>query len=86
MWFSVKRARIDEIVTLLRAAHFTCRHPALSLEVHIALTLRKVCDLTTEEIPWAFLTAPSTLARRIVHAKAKICDARIPFNVSYRMN
>jgi RNA polymerase sigma-70 factor (ECF subfamily) len=60
---------------------FTCCHPALAPEAQVALTLREVCGLTTEEIASAFLTAPPTLAQRIVRAKAKIRDARIPYRV-----
>ncbi len=60
---------------------FTCCHPALTPDAQIALTLREVCDLTTEEIARAFLTAPATVAQRIVRAKAKIRDAVIPYQV-----
>jgi RNA polymerase sigma-70 factor (ECF subfamily) len=60
---------------------FTCCHPALASSTQVALTLREVCGLTTEEIASAFLSAPATIAQRIVRGKAKIRDARIPYQV-----
>ncbi len=63
---------------------FTCCHPALPAEAQVALTLREVCGLTTEEIAHAFLIAPATLAQRIVRAKAKIKTGGIPYHVPER--
>ncbi|PYM53070.1 MAG: RNA polymerase subunit sigma-24, partial [Candidatus Rokuibacteriota bacterium] len=63
---------------------FTCCHPALAPDAQVALTLREVCGLTTEEIARAFLTAPPTLAQRIVRAKAKIREERLPYQVPAR--
>jgi RNA polymerase sigma-70 factor (ECF subfamily) len=63
---------------------FTCCHPALPSDARIALTLREVCGLTTEEIARAFLSAPPTVAQRIVRAKAKIKNAKIPYQIPSR--
>jgi RNA polymerase sigma-70 factor (ECF subfamily) len=65
---------------------FMCCHPALPPDAQVALTLREVCGLTTEEIARAFLTAVPTVAQRIVRAEAKVRDARIPYQVPSRAN
>jgi len=67
----------DDVLRLI----FTCCHPALSLETRTAMTLREVCNLTTEEIARAFLVTPSNIAQRIVRGKAKIRETKIPFEV-----
>jgi RNA polymerase sigma-70 factor (ECF subfamily) len=81
-WTSAERSNEEDSVEddRLRLI-FTCCHPSLAPEAHIALTLREVCGLTTEEIAKAFLITPRTLAQRIVRAKAKIRETPIPYEV-----
>ncbi len=81
-WSSTERSNEEDSVEddRLRLI-FTCCHPSLPPEAHVALTLREVCGLTTEEIAKAFLTTPRTLAQRIVRAKAKIRDTPIRYEV-----
>jgi RNA polymerase sigma-70 factor, ECF subfamily len=81
-WSSAERSTEEDSVEddRLRLI-FTCCHPSLAPEAHVALTLREVCGLTTEAIAKAFLTTPRTLAQRIVRAKAKIRETPIPYEV-----
>src|ERR1700726_3878984 len=81
-WSSAERSNEEDSVEDHRLRLIlTCCHPSLPPEAHVALTLREVCGLTTEEIAKAFLITPRTLAQRIVRAKAKIRDSRIPYQV-----
>ncbi len=81
-WSSAERSKEEDSLEddRLRLI-FTCCHPALPPEAQVALTLREVCGLTTEEIARAFLVSPATLAQRIVRAKAKIRETPIPYEV-----
>ncbi|MDZ4780920.1 MAG: RNA polymerase sigma factor [Planctomycetia bacterium] len=78
---SLRPGEAEDVVDDRLRLIFTCCHPALPDSTQVALTLREVCGLTTEEIASAFLTAPATIAQRIVRGKAKIRDARIPYQV-----
>src|SRR5258708_39156724 len=76
---STEEKEVNEIEDDRLRLIFTCCHPALSPDAQVALTLREVCGLKTEEIAHAFLSPAPTLAQRIVRAKTKIRDARIPY-------
>lgn len=81
---AAQAVEVDEMEDDRLRLIFTCCHPALPADGCVALTLREVCDLTTEEIARAFLAPPATIAQRIVRAKAKIRDARLPYRVPER--
>lgn len=77
---NAERAALDIEDDRLRLV-FTCCHPALAPAAQVAMTLREVCGLTTDQIAAAFLTTPSTIAQRIVRAKVKIRQANIPYDI-----
>ena len=80
-WSTAERSNEDSLEDDRLRLIFTCCHPSLAPEARVALTLREVCGLTTEEIAKAFLVTPPTLAQRIVRAKAKIRETAIPYEV-----